>query len=227
MDASPFDGDTDYSLLERCLQENQAAHNPTTTTTPTTTQTAVVHPVRRTASFAGEHGTTSRSRQSPRPQSRATVTHATTTSRPGTSNIYRPETRAGSRFPPSLDYPLGGAGGNSNEEADGESWAHVTHHHWGQSPRPKARPYSAVGVAPCSDLAGSQCSLDTDSETGSRDEQALARMQLTARQKDEVLAAAISVGDRVSFTVPQKPPRYGRKKRTSVVFVVHGSVGCS
>ena len=59
----------------------------------------------------------------------------------------------------------------------------------------------------------SSCSIDTDSEAGSRDEMMLAQMQLTARQKDAMLSEAIAVGDRVSVTVPQKPPRYGRKKR--------------
>jgi hypothetical protein len=45
------------------------------------------------------------------------------------------------------------------------------------------------------------------------EEAAVARLQLTGRQRDELLSAALAVGDRVSVTVQQKPPRYGRKKR--------------
>nr|KAG5695584.1 hypothetical protein BaRGS_034006 [Batillaria attramentaria] len=61
---------------------------------------------------------------------------------------------------------------------------------------------------------GSHSSLDTDSEisVSTRDQQLLAKAQLTARQKDEILASSITIGDRVTFTIPQKPPRYGRKK---------------
>ncbi|KAK7114160.1 myosin heavy chain, clone 203-like isoform X2 [Littorina saxatilis] len=222
VDTSPFHHrDTDYSLLERCLQENRNHHNTNNTAT-TPTQTAVVHPVRRSASLNEHHPP--RSRQSPRPHSRATRDTHTSCTRPGTSsNVYRPETRATSRFPPSLDYPLGG----SNLD-DGETWAqmsHAPHHPSNKQQQLKARPYSAAVTSPYPggelDVHGDSC-VDSDSgsefSTSGKDDVALARMQLTARQKDEVLAAAIAVGDRVSITVAQKPPRYGRKKPKPVIY---------
>ncbi|XP_076449834.1 uncharacterized protein LOC143286125 isoform X2 [Babylonia areolata] len=236
--------DTDFSLLERCLQENLPApvHTPPSSSSSPHTQTAVVHPVRRSAPSSAStqyhhhhhhHDAHSRSRQSPRPRNTRGSSRDSLHVRPATSNVYRSETRASSRFPPSLDYPIGGMEGEEEEEGEdgGEGWAHVTNrnhhsnqHGGGGGQQGKVRPYSAVVTGPfrdtevCSD-ALSQSSVDTDSEAGgSRDEVTLARLQLSARQKDDVLAAAIAVGDRVTFTVPQKPPRYGRKKPKPLVY---------
>ncbi|KAL8593001.1 hypothetical protein ACOMHN_017931 [Nucella lapillus] len=232
IDTNPYQRDTDYTLLERCLQENQP---PPPTPQGIHTQTAVVHPVRRTPSLSHDApNSTTRSRQSPRPSTRNSSSRGSPRHvRPATSNVYRSETRAGFRFPPSLEYPIGGGGGAGGGEGE-EGWAHVTNSHHnnhhggggdGQShpATVKARPYSAM-TGSFRDLeAGSdhtfQSSVDTDSEAGgSRDEVTLAHMALTARQKDDILASSIAVGDRVSFTVPQKPPRYGRKKPKPLVY---------
>lgn len=197
------------NFMEQCLEDGRGA-------TPTYSQTAVVHPVRRSASFH-EHSPQIRGRHSPSSRNG----QRNTETRPGTSNVYRPDSRPGSRFPPSLEYPLG-SGGSVNDE--NETWAHVSNNHHGHNnnSQRKARPYSAINppYRGDTDISSDHSSQDTDSEWGvsTRDEQLLFKAQLTARQRDEILASSITIGDRVTFTVPQKPPRYGRKKPKPIIY---------
>ncbi|KAK7481728.1 hypothetical protein BaRGS_00027101 [Batillaria attramentaria] len=205
VNAAPYSRESGepVNFLEQCLQDGGTGRGGPT-------QMAVVHPVRRASSFHEQSSHQPRSRHSPRSQNRNS-----SQIRPGTSNVYRPETRPGSRFPPSLDYSLGG----TQDEQD--SWVNVTNHHNVNHSQRKPRPYSATNAChrdtDASSDFGSHSSLDTDSEisVSTRDQQLLAKAQLTARQKDEILASSITIGDRVTFTIPQKPPRYGRKKRES------------
>ncbi|XP_025076115.1 lamin-A-like isoform X2 [Pomacea canaliculata] len=160
-------------------------------------RTAVVHPVRRSASV-NDH-----------PRLVARCRPAKPNGHQGVAIPYRPETRVGTRYQPWLDYPLGGA-----EDGDSQ-WVRA---HSSLAPRKSGgRPYSALVGAQCVTNDGSDVdscsSLDTEYEG-----KLLARAQLTARQKDDILAAAVAVGDRVIFTITQKPPRYGRKKPQAVVY---------
>lgn len=190
VDTVPFNRPNgDMHAYQQYLQDS----NQVRTSTPT--QTAVVRPVCRSASV--NHAQPQGSCQNLRISGHSK--HKQTVNRPNTANVYKSDSYAGTRFTPSLDYPLG----NLN------SLLNCLH----RPAKLKPRPFSAlVSSQHVVDLNSNEDSQHTDSEVSSKDEHLLEKAQLSAQQKDEILASAINIGDRVTFSIPQKPPRYGKKK---------------
>ncbi|XP_071088725.1 calcium-binding and coiled-coil domain-containing protein 1-like [Haliotis cracherodii] len=150
--------------------------------------------IRRSASFhnPGFHPPSSRS---------TSFRSSANTSAEGRCNghLYKSETRTGYKFQPSLDYSIGVL----------------------ESKRKQTRPYSAMLSSPTEDS-------DSDTGWGVPDntellqrlshEQRVALSNMTAADKDKLLMEVISIGDRVSISVSQKAPRYGRKKVKPIVY---------
>ncbi|XP_046573292.1 uncharacterized protein LOC124281313 [Haliotis rubra] len=114
-------------------------------------------------------------------------------------HMYKSETRTGYKFQPSLEYSIGVS----------------------ESKRKQTRPYSAMMGSPTEDSdSDTGWSVPDNAELLQRlsHEQRVALSNMTAADKDKLLMEVINIGDRVSISVPQKAPRYGRKKVKPIVY---------
>ncbi|XP_067652519.1 CAP-Gly domain-containing linker protein 1-like [Haliotis asinina] len=114
-------------------------------------------------------------------------------------HVYKSETRTSYKFQPSLDYSIGVS----------------------ESKRKQTRPYSATMGSPTEDSdsdTGWSVPYNTELLQRLSHEQRVALSNMTAADKDKLLMEVINIGDRVTISVPQKAPRYGRKKVKPIVY---------
>lgn len=112
---------------------------------------------------------------------------------PRNTTTYKSEKHVNTRLKPSLDYSIGPA---DDDKVMCES------------PREK----TSQDKGPLPSDADSVFSSESDFEEEMTSEQEFVLKGVSAREKDIVLSEIINIGDRVLISVPQKPPRYGKKK---------------
>ncbi|XP_060567534.1 uncharacterized protein LOC132726265 isoform X2 [Ruditapes philippinarum] len=112
---------------------------------------------------------------------------------PRSSTTYKSEKQGNTKLKPSLDYSIG-------TEKDSERDC--------ISPRDK----SCHEKGPLPSDADSVFSSESDFEEEMTSEQEYELKGFSSREKDQALADIINVGDRVLISVPQKPPRYSKRK---------------
>ncbi|XP_005091342.2 uncharacterized protein LOC101862772 [Aplysia californica] len=165
-------------------------------------------------------------RRSERVKNEQTIHHIT---RPGGSaNIYISEKvgQLGSKYHPSLEYALGV---NADDTATRNMAANNRHggrqHQSSSDTLIKYRPRSGASDLKKGTTTGGS---DTDSSSCENEpalddsklelNQADMLHSLSSDRKDEILLEMIQNGDRVRVIVPQKPPRYGRKKPKPITY---------
>ncbi|XP_059170248.1 myosin-3-like isoform X2 [Physella acuta] len=124
-----------------------------------------------------------------------------------------------SKYPPSLDYYLGV---NVDEELNSEA-----SHYTSTDQYPPSRLTANGGGRQGHSLSttGSDTEYSSQDIAGYVDSSKLTKHELsrlshlTQSQKDDILCDIIQIGDRVSIEVPQKPPRYGRKKPQPINYI--------
>ncbi|CAL1540711.1 unnamed protein product [Lymnaea stagnalis] len=134
-----------------------------------------------------------------------------------------------SKYRPSLDYPLGLSTDEEMTTESSRGWSGGNSFR-GSVARPKSA-YAGLGKGGNSlssttgsdtDTYSQECSSPGPGESAAawrltkRDKKLLAG--LSSAHQDAILSDIIQMGDRISIDVPQKPPRYGRKKPKPVTF---------
>lgn len=112
---------------------------------------------------------------------------------PRSNTTFKSEKQGNAKFKPSVDYSIATDGATEKECL---------------SPRDKS--YQEKGPLPSD--ADSVFSSESDFEEEMTSEQEYELKGFSAREKDEVLAEIINIGDRVLISVAQKPPKYSKRK---------------
>ncbi|XP_053402522.1 uncharacterized protein LOC123548303 isoform X3 [Mercenaria mercenaria] len=112
---------------------------------------------------------------------------------PRSNTTYKSEKHVHTKLKPSLDYSI--STDRSNENFDKREC---------ESAKDEKGPLPSD--------ADSVFSSESDFEEEMTSEQECVLKGVSAREKDAALAEIINVGDRVLISIPQKPPRYGKKK---------------
>ena len=121
-------------------------------------------------------------------------------------NCYRPESRQQNnpRLKPSFEYNLLDDSETDNEKSN-------------NSGRNCVVSQMRVGSEDCDSVSSSGSDLDEDLTSDGAD----MIKQISGREKDNVLAEVIDIGDRVLISIPQKQPRYGKKRGMELFLLAH------
>ena len=114
-------------------------------------------------------------------------------------NSYKSDVQSSARLKPSLEYNIGTHDNLNDLDLTSE----------GYSPRELGGNKTDRDVFSDDDSVHSD---DSDLEGSLTAKQESQLKCLTAKDKDRILQAIVSVGDRVLFTRQQKPPKYGKKR---------------
>lgn len=194
----PADGEKEPSYRKRPISANIFHEIMYGSNEDLRTKTAIVRPVKRTSSYK-ETASSMRNNSSLSKRSHYTSEHS----------FGRFSAADRKRLSKSLEITDGIV--HSKDCKNYDSVSHGTH-----SPRGGSHG-SPRGASPWIRRTRSELSLSDLSSLSSDDEDAISMSlmnklaKLSSREKEDILCKFVSPGDRVLISVPQKPPRYGKK----------------